>query len=282
MSLRSSVFASSALLSLALTACDSRYPPIPETWVDPPIATHQKSPNLPAATYEGVNPEGSLLESYAERTPRPDAKLETWMLPFQAKTMIVEILIAAGKDDPERMLSLLTDNARWGAPDRRELRARPISTERDPLGLEFLASFRTATSRFAKKARFTCAPLQPGWQTLVASGAEPIWCSYTSSDGLDIIGFRLIIERDQVKTDYIGFFRHHQDEPTRVPNAGDPPPLTPYVKRPVELELPDLMPDGSNPVVEKKRPARRPPPQPAKVVADADAPIPVPAKPNGE
>lgn len=279
---RSSCLASFALLSLALTACDARNPPIPETWVDPPIATQQKASTLPAATHEGATPEGSLLASYAERTPRSEAELEGWMLPFQSKTMVVELLIAAAKDDPERMGSLLTDNARWGTPDRRELRAQPISTKADPLGREFLESFRAATSRFGKKATFGCTPLQPGWETFAAAGAEPVWCSYTSSDSLDILGFRLIMERGQLKTDYVGFFRERQDSAIRVPNAGDPPPLTPFVKRPVELALPDLMPDGSNPVIEKRRPARQPTPepQPVKVVNDADAPIPVPARPE--
>ncbi|HLT39812.1 MAG TPA: hypothetical protein VK034_26200 [Enhygromyxa sp.] len=190
------------------------------------------------------------------------------MLPFQSKTMAVELLIAAAKDDPERMLSLMTQSARWGLPDRRELRARPISTEDDPLGLEFLAAFRKASSRFSKKASFTCTPLQPGWQTFATSGAEPVWCMYNSADNLDIIGIRMVVEGGRVKTDYVGFFPERQSAPSHVANAGDAPPLTPYVKRPVDLTLPDLMPDGSNPVVERRRPAREP---------DVDAPIPVPA-----
>lgn len=264
---RPSVIASFALLSLA--ACHERYPPMPEVWVDPPLATHQKSDTLPPASHEGAGPDGSLLASYAGRQSRPAEELDTWMLPFQAKTMVVELLIAAAKDDPEPMLALLTENARWGLPDRRELRARPISTKKDPLGLEFLAAFRNATSRFSKKATFTCTPLQPGWQTFANSGAEPVWCSYTSSDNLDIIGFRLIMEGGRQKLDYVGFFQDRQAQPRHVINAGDAPPLTPYVKRPVDLTLPDLMPDGSNPVLEKRRPTRGSEP--------VDAPIPVPA-----
>jgi hypothetical protein len=254
-----------ALLTLALTACDARYPPMPEMWADPGIAPHQKRSDLPPATDEGATPDGSLLQSYADRKPRPEAELATWMLPFQAKTMIVELLIAAAKDDPERMQVLLADNARWGLPDRRELRARPISTEKDPWGIEFLTAFRNATSRFGEKASFSCTPLQPGWQTFAASGAEPVWCSYTSTDGFDIIGFRLIMVGGLLKTDYIGFFPTRQSMAIRVPEAGDPPPLTPYPKRPVDLTLPELMPDGSNPVVEKRRGEPR-----------SDEPIPVP------
>ncbi|MFO7564188.1 MAG: hypothetical protein R6X02_16195 [Enhygromyxa sp.] len=255
-----------ALLTLA--ACEERYPPMPEVWVDPELS-YQGSDSLPPATDEGLGPEGSLLASYAERQPRADEELETWVLPFQAKTMVVELLIGAAKDDPERVLSLLTQNARWGLPDRREIRARPISTQDDPLGLEFLAAFRKATSRFSKKASFTCTPLQPGWQVLAAAGAEPVWCLYTSADNLDIIGFRMIMEGGRQKTDYVGFFPERQTQLSHIANADLAPPQTPYVKRPVSLELPELMPDGSNPVLE--RPARRAQP------ADLDAPIPVPA-----
>jgi hypothetical protein len=258
-------------IALSLAACGERYPPLPEVWVDPPIATHHKSETLPPGTDEGAGADGSLLASYADRTPRKAEEMATWLLPVNAKTMIVELLIAAAKDDPELMLPLLSSTARWGLPDRRELRARSIVSKKDPLGVEFLTSFRTATSRFSKKASFTCTPLQPGWQTFAASGAEPIWCSYTSTDNLDIIGFRLVMEGGRLKTDYIGFFPEKQTVAMRVLDAGDAPPITPYIKRPVELKLPDLMPDGSNPVVEKKKPAE---PEPA----DVDAPIPVPAK----
>jgi hypothetical protein len=247
------------------------------------VPTHTPSP-LPKATDEGAGPDGSLLGSYAERTPRQADDLATWVLPFQAKTMIVELLIAAAKDDPERMSLLLSDNARWGVPDRRELRARPIMHEHDPLGLEFLESFRKAASRFGAKSSFTCTPLQPGWQMLAATGAEPVWCSYTSKDNLDIIGFRLISEKGRVVTDYIGFFGQRQPNAIRVPDSGDPPNLTPYVKTQVSLAPPELMPDGSNPVIEK-RPVRAPAPapEPAPEAAPEDEPIPVEAqKPDAD
>jgi|GEM_PF-2623700 len=277
---RLSVLASFALLSLALAACEPRNPPIPEVWADPSIPEYQPSSTLPPATGEGATPDGSLLESYAARTYRSEADLRNWMLPFQAKTMDVELLIAAAKDDPERMALLLAPNARWGAPDRRELRARPIVTKQDPLGLEFLQAFRTASSRFGKKASFSCTPLQPGWQTLVASGAEPEWCMYVSNDQLDIISFRMIMIGDRLKTDYVGFYPEREAAAVRTIGAGSPPPMTPYIKRPVSLELPELMPDGSNPVLEKKRPRVQPQPQRPAQPAGDDAPIPVPATPN--
>jgi hypothetical protein len=277
---RSSLLGSFALLSLALAACEPRNPPIPETWAKNVAPTHQKSATLPPASDEGTGPEGSLLASYADRTPRSDAEMRAGMLPFQAKAMIVELLIAAAKDDPERMTSLLTQNARWGAPDRREPRARPIVTEQDPLGLEFLQAFRNATVRFGKKANFTCPALQPGWQGFAASGAEPVWCSYNSDDKLDIIGVRLIVEAGQVKTDYVGFFPERKAAAIRMVLAGSPPPPTPYIKRQVDLKAPELMPDGSNPVLEKPR--RVPVPAAAVDVKDPPMPLPADSKPASQ
>ena len=229
------------------------------------VPKHQPR-DLPPATDEGLGADGSLVGSYAERTPRAAEELAVWVLPFQAKTAIVELLIAVAMDEPARLAVLISDNARWGLPDRREFRARKISSDADPLGLDFMQAFRVATSRFAKKASFSCTPLQPGWQTFAAAGAEPVWCSYTSSDSLDIVGFRLIMERDELKIDYVGFFPVRMTGAIRVPTefVGDPPPLTPYVRRPVDLEAPTLMTDGSNPILEKRAP--RPAPKPEKVV----------------
>lgn len=244
--------ASTALFTLALLGCENTYPPIPETWVDPPLPTHVPGP-LPAASFDGAGAEGSLLASYESRKPRDAEEISTWMLPFQAKTMVVELLIAAAKDDPRLLVPLLGEYARWGAPTRHEPEARPIITKDDPLGEEFLAAFRNAASRFSPKASYSCAPMQPGWQMFVTSGAEPIWCTYSSSDGFDIIGLRLVVEGGAVKTDYVGFFPERPEAPINWYDHGDPPPLTPYLKVPVSLTLPELMPDGSNPVVAKPR-----------------------------
>lgn len=236
MSRRLLVLASLVSTTLALTACDPRNPPMPEQgWADPTIAPYQPNPTLPPATHEGAGPDGSLLGSYADRTPRAVAELATWQLPFQAKTLVVEMLIAAVKDDADRMRLLVADNARWGLPDRRELRARPIYSAEDPHGAEFLGAFREASSRFGSKASFACTPLQPGWQMFASSGAEPVWCTYTSTDGLDIIGFRLIVVRGRVQADYVGLFSERLGQPMHVVGAGAPPPLTPYPKHEVDL-----------------------------------------------
>jgi hypothetical protein len=277
MSRRLGLTVCTALFSLTLLGCGERYPPMPKEWAKPPVATHQPASELPPGTDEGAGKDGTLLSGYVERKYRSDAEMATWQLQFQAKTMVVELLIAVAKDDPKQMAKLLSSNARWGAPDRRELRARNIITKSDPLGLEFLESFRKAASRFGAKASFSCSPMQPGWQMLAATGAEPVWCFYTSADKFDMIGIRLVQEGGRVKTDYIGFFPERQMA-VRISGAGDPPPATPYLKRPPELKLPDLMPDGSNPVLEKPRkPAE---PQPAEPTPAEPTPIPVEAQPH--
>ena len=111
--------------------------------------------------------------------------------------------------------------------------------------------------------------MQPGWQMFATSGAEPVWCFYNSNDKFDMIGIRLIVEGGRVTTDYVGFFPERPYAAIRMPHVGDPPPPTPYLKKPVELKLPELMPNGTNPVIEKRKPADA-----------ADEPIPVEAQPT--
>lgn len=227
------LLAGAGLICASLIGCTPADPVIPEKWVDPPPATHQPRP-MPKATHEGVGEEGSLLEGYEERSPSKDEDLEQWILPYQSRAAIAELLITVADDDPESLRRLFSDNATWGVPDRRKIGARPIYTADDPLGVEFLTAFRSASMRFKKRARFTLEPL-PGFEMFAATGAEPVWASYASDDGLDIIGLRLIMERGQLKIDYVGFFVERPSNPIRVPNAGDPPPVIPYIKMPVSL-----------------------------------------------
>ena len=236
---RASLLAS--LLSLAAvvssTGCDPADAVIPEHWVVEAPPTHEPRP-MPQPSDEGLDEEGSLLASYADRSPNKIEELEAWMLPFQARAAIAELLILTADDDPMRLRRLMTRNARWGFPDRRQLQAEPIYTKDDPLGLEFLTAFRQATSRFKKRAHFNLEPL-PGFEMFAATGAEPVWCSYSSDDGLDIIGIRMIVEDGHVKIDYIGFFVDRPTGQIRVPATGSPPPVIPYAKFPAPLTLPE-------------------------------------------
>ena len=227
------LLASSALACLLLPGCwEARNPPRPEAWAPTPVPTHHPRP-LAKGSFEGA--QKSLLDEYADRDYRGPEEANTWRLPTNAKTIIVDLLMAAGKDDPHHMLELLTLDAAWGVPDRREVRGRPISTDEDPLGIEFLTALRAAASRLADKASFSCKPLQPYWGQLADSGAEPMWCSYNSKDGLDLIVFRLVKERGALAIDYVGLFANRQPRATYMPGAGLAPPITPYSKLPVSL-----------------------------------------------
>ena len=164
------LLALSALACVMLSGCfEARHPPRPEAWASAPVPTHHPRP-LTKGSFEGT--ESSLLDEYADREYRGEEEV-TWRLPTNAKTIIVELLMAAGKDDPHRVLELLTLDATWGVPDRREVRGRKVSTKSDPLGIEFLTALRSAASRLAAKASFSCKPLQPNWGQLADAGAEP-------------------------------------------------------------------------------------------------------------
>lgn len=220
--------------TIAAVGCEARVPPIPETFVDPPLPEHTPRP-LPKASHDGLGADGGLLEDLVGRQPRKDEDLARWALPYNGKTAIVELMIAAAVDDAARMAVLLADDAKWGLPDRRELQAQPVFHPDDPLGIEALTALRNTASRFAKRARFTVTPMQPGFEAFTVSGAEPFWATYSSADGLDLMTFRVRNKAGRVVIDYIGLFEERPEEPQRVVGVGDPPPEVPYAMRPPEF-----------------------------------------------
>lgn len=228
---------STAVLSLcALMACDGPRP-VPEVRVEAPVTHTPRSMPAPTPGSDGANsPDGTLLDAYKDRSPSKTEVYRSWQLPFQARAAIAELLILTADDDPERMKELFTPNARFGLPDRRQIQARPIYTEDDPLGLEFLTGFRGAAQRFKKRATFNLEPL-PGFEMFAATGAEPVWCSYMSDNKLDYIGLRLVTYQGDVKIDYIGFFEEMPTQRINMANEGDPPPVIPYMRTPPSLTL---------------------------------------------
>ena len=265
------VLLASCTMLVGISACNGpRVPPRPETWAETPTPTHSPRP-IPKGSYEGA--ERSLLDEYGSRTPRELDEIETWRLPTNAKTIVVELLIAAAKDDPRRALEFLGVDAGWGAPHRGQLRRRPIVTPDDPLGVDFLTALRSASSRLGEKAAFSCTPLQPNWGLLADSGAEPMWCSYHSKDGLDLLVFRLVKQQGKLQIDYVGLFAERQTELTFTKDAGLPPPITPYTKVPVSLA--PYEPDkakSSEPEPSEPEPSEPAPSEPAPSEPEADAP----------
>lgn len=264
---RLSALASMALVSLALMGCDRRQEPIPEQWAPTPSLSHQARP-LPEGSHEGAGK--SLLDEYASRTSRDSAESASWLLPNNGKTIIVEALIAAAHDDAARMLELVTPTATWGIPDRRQLRARPVRATGDPYGLDFIEVFRNAAARFKAKASFGCVPLQPNWSMLAEAGAEPMWCTYNADDGYDLLVFRLVKFRGEVRIDYVGLFIERPTGLFPGPKAGYIPPPTPYVKLdPSDLPKPMLGRDPGG--------RARPQPRVRPAAPSGQAPIPVQA-----
>jgi hypothetical protein len=189
---------------------------------------------LPEGTAEGV-PE-HLLHEYAGRDLAPDAEIRTWDLPTKAKRVVVELLILAARDDASRLNTVMTQQARWGAPDRREYDARSVSDD----GKVFLDTLRQASSRFARKQNLTCPPIMPpAAQVYVRNGSEPMWCFYGSNDGLDILAFKLVVEGGSAKIDYVGMYAERPAH--MIPRTGSqPPPMTPMVRRGPRMPNPNM------------------------------------------
>jgi len=200
---------------------------------------------LPEGSAEGL-PE-SLLHEYAARDAAPAAEIRSWDLPAKAKRLVVELLISAAHDDTSRLSELLTTQARWGVPDRREFDARPVFD--NDAGRVFLDTLRGAASRLGRKENLNCPPIMPPVaQTYVRNGAEPMWCFYGSNDGLDILAFKLVLESGSARVDYVGMLT---ERPTKmsVRNGVQPPPMTPIVRRPPNTpsRMPEL-PEGAIPM----------------------------------
>jgi hypothetical protein len=194
---------------------------------------------LPPGSHDGQ--EESLLAAYRDRDlPDHQEMNEQWGLTRSAKRIAVAMLIAAAQDRDDFLDELLTEDARFGLPDRREPQARPIAGDREV----FFDRFRAAASRFKGKADFTCPPLLPGAEATVSSGAEPMWCFYTSDDGHDMLVFKLVTRADHPRIAYVGLFGERPSGSLRIVGYGPPPPTTPTPK----MRGMDDLPSGVTPI----------------------------------
>lgn len=211
---------------------------------------------LPEGTFEGAGPDGTLLDEYKDREFLTEEELGEMFLPGKSKRLVVGLMIAAAHDDVHELDAVVTDNARWGFPDTRELGALPVDD--GDQGVAFLTAFRKAASRLGAKAAFTCPPLTNGLEQLALAGAEPMWCFFASKDGQDGLLFRMIPEAGEPRVDYIGFFRERPTTPpSRYMAMGRPAPLIPPMKRSASQVNPAAAQRGAP----RPRPQVRPQPQ---------------------
>jgi hypothetical protein len=218
------------LLACALAGCSWEWEPI--DWSSPPTTR----PPKPVRTPQPVEPraDGDVLQHYVERPDISPLEPRTWELPFQAQRLAIALLIIAAKDRPEDLPLVLADDARWGYPDRRQFGAVPVF---GPDGGEsFLVALRTAAQRLPAKSRWKTAPVAPGVQPFVRSGAEPMWISVGA--GADAIILRERVVGGTAQIDYIGFFVEPPAEPMHVYGRPAIPPLVaPPRRRPEALAL---------------------------------------------
>lgn len=192
----------------------------------------------------------NLASHYGARTDlvlgeleQPDARV----LPYRAKKLIVMLMAAAARRDEALARSLLSPGAGFGLPDRREFDGWPIA-ERDNLAT-LLAALGGVASRFPADAHFTCPPIPPDFEDEIARGEHPMWCSFVSADGLDLLVFRLLAIDGLGYVDYVGMFEAQPTSPLSLPipelsqaRSTEPPipPLTPNARR--ELPTPRRAP----------------------------------------
>lgn len=208
--------------------CDlARMMPVLQGMIDAPQPEPEPAPRWTPST----DVSDSLASSYGARTNLDLANLDTRELPMTAKKIIITLLSAAARNDEALVQRLLSPGAGFGLPDRREFEAWPIA-EGDNLSI-FVEALRSVASRFPADAKFNCEPIKPKYIDGVARGEHPMWCSYISADGFDLLVFRLLAINGVAHVDYVGMFETQPTSTSQVPipalsKSMEPlPPLTP-------------------------------------------------------
>ncbi|MEZ4448933.1 MAG: hypothetical protein R3B09_05575 [Nannocystaceae bacterium] len=219
----------SALVAVLATGCNT--PHYHSDWTFEAQAEPMRAQGraLPPRSFEGT--QRTLLDEYVDRELVTRDEAGTWGLSANAKRIVVALLIMAARDNYGDLDMVFTDDARWGAPDRREYDALPVFAEDG--GAHFFEVLRSVASRFSDKTGFTCPPMTNGSIAVVRSGAEPMWCFYMSEDQLDILAFKLLVQKGQAKIDYVGLY---PERPAGQPFLRDhrgnaSPPVNPPIKR---------------------------------------------------
>jgi len=212
-----------AALTLALigaAGCTDYSPWPPDGTQKGAKAEERKARGLPEAKGEGA-PKSLLAQALEEPGVPTGPALDTMSLPRQSKAVVYAAMQAAAKDDLDGLLHLVAPSATWGLPVTSQLQSTAI--EDDPE--LFIDVMRDVASRMSAQAAFRCAPIMPpALETYVTSGAEPMWCSFTSNDRHDILLFKLRTTQSRAQIEYVGMFVDKPTGPVRVASAEPPPP----------------------------------------------------------
>jgi hypothetical protein len=205
-----------SLFAFTSAGCSWEWEPI--DW-DAPPSRAAKAVRVPSPIEPQTD--GDILQHYAARPDIRDLEPRTWELPYQAQRLAIAMLIIAAKDRPDQLPLVLTPDARWGYPDRREFGATPVFGADG--GEAFIAALRIAAQRLPAKSRWKTAPVAPGVQPFVRSGAEPMWISVGTGSDAIIVRERVVGGMAQIE--YVGFFVEPPSEPIQVYGRPAIPPL---------------------------------------------------------
>lgn len=149
-------------------------------------------------------------------------------LPDDAPVFVEAVLDRAAADDLAGLLGLLTPEARWGLPDRRQLGGRPIGSTLEQARPSFVA-LRRAAARMTD-ATSTCPEPDRRLRAALDRGEHPQWCFWVSADGLDVLALGLRSVDGHARLEYLGVFPERPSEPVTTVGEPPPPPLRPPVE----------------------------------------------------
>jgi hypothetical protein len=205
------------VFAAALLASGCAFSPWPPDGGEPHEHSRKSKPVKKAKEGEAA----TLIQAMGKPARRPLQRnaLETTRLTKDASKLVRSLLFSVAKDEFKPTRELLTSTARFGLPDVRERNARPIVENKEI----FLDQLQAAAGRFGEKAAFQCPPVMPPLDAYVSTGAEVMWCFYTSEDGLDVLTFKLRNEFGRARIDYVGFFPRKPDKPFPAAEGWTPP-----------------------------------------------------------
>jgi hypothetical protein len=159
--------------------------------------------------------------------PVPSRDAAALRLPDDAPAFAEAVLDRAAADDLAGLLGLLTPDARWGLPDRRQLGGRPIGSTLEQARPSFVALRRSAAR--LTDATSTCPEPDRRLRAALVRGEHLQWCYWVSADGFDILALGLRSIDGHARLEYLGVFPERPSELITTIGEPPPPPLLPAV-----------------------------------------------------